>query len=138
RSARAGRAGAAINLVTPYDVTRLQSLEEQIGCKMELYDHECVQPAERVEKFLPDVSEKRIHAKVSLIDHGFIEDHIEKKTKSKEESLKRKKKQMEYEKRYNDILKQKRKHKFKKGSAHQDPLHQTTQQKQDESSHQEK
>lgn len=106
RSARAGRAGAAINLVTPYDVERLKSIEESTKVVTEEFKHESVYPPERVEKYISDVAEKRIHAKIELIDSGFIEEHIEKKENSKKESERRKEILMTYEKKYNEMLKQ--------------------------------
>ncbi|CAI5729891.1 unnamed protein product [Hyaloperonospora brassicae] len=69
RTARAGRNGQAISLVTQHDIELLQNIEAQVGKKMDNYEPEV--PEKKVLKLLNDVSTASRIAKMKLTERGF-------------------------------------------------------------------
>ena len=83
RTARAGRAGAALTLVSQYDVEVLLAIEAAIGRKMEALDGQ-VHEAD-VLAGLNEVASARRTALLELTDNGFLDKEKERKQKRKEE-----------------------------------------------------
>ena len=69
RTARAGRGGRALSLVSQYDVELLLAIEEHMGTKVEAFE-----PDEgEVLKMLAEVASARRVAMLELTDNGFLE-----------------------------------------------------------------
>ncbi|KDR13848.1 probable ATP-dependent RNA helicase DDX49 isoform X2 [Zootermopsis nevadensis] len=100
RTARAGRSGVAISLVTPHDIKLLHSIEEAISTKLKEY----VVEDKEVMKILTQVSVTRREAEIKLDETNFYEKKLINKRKNlilegkdpdeleEEEKLKRKRK----------------------------------------------
>jgi ATP-dependent RNA helicase DDX49/DBP8 len=69
RTARAGRHGQAISLVTQHDIELLQNIEKATGKTMD--DYESQAPESRVLKLLNDVTTASRVAKMRLSERGF-------------------------------------------------------------------
>ncbi|ETM53228.1 hypothetical protein L914_03287 [Phytophthora nicotianae] len=69
RTARAGRSGQAISLVTQHDIELLQNIEAKVGKKMDDYETEA--PEKKVLKLLNDVTTATRIAKMKLTERGF-------------------------------------------------------------------
>ncbi|KAF4321658.1 hypothetical protein BBO99_00001161 [Phytophthora kernoviae] len=69
RTARAGRNGQAISLVTQHDIELLQNVEAKVGKKMD--DYEPQAPEKNVLKLLNDVTTATRVAKMHLTERGF-------------------------------------------------------------------
>jgi ATP-dependent RNA helicase DDX49/DBP8 len=69
RTARAGRSGQAISLVTQHDIELLQNVEAKVGKKMDDYEQEA--PEKKVLKLLNDVTTASRIAKMKLTERGF-------------------------------------------------------------------
>jgi ATP-dependent RNA helicase DDX49/DBP8 len=70
RTARAGRGGKAVTIVTPHDVSLVHRIEEKIGKKMEVWDEV---DEEDVVRIVGKVSSSRKVAALRLADDGFEE-----------------------------------------------------------------
>lgn len=69
RTARAGRAGRALTLVTQYDVDVLLAIEEHVGAKLQPHEP----PEGEVLRGLPAVAAARREALLALTQNGFLE-----------------------------------------------------------------
>uniref|UniRef100_M4BB28 Uncharacterized protein n=1 Tax=Hyaloperonospora arabidopsidis (strain Emoy2) TaxID=559515 RepID=M4BB28_HYAAE len=69
RTARAGRNGQAISLVTQHDIELVQNIEAKVGKKMDDYESEV--PEKKVLKLLNDVSTASRIATMKLTERGF-------------------------------------------------------------------
>ncbi|KUF82756.1 DEAD-box ATP-dependent RNA helicase 36 [Phytophthora nicotianae] len=69
RTARAGRSGQAISMVTQHDIELLQNIEAKVGKKMDDYETEA--PEKKVLKLLNDVTTATRIAKMKLTERGF-------------------------------------------------------------------
>ncbi|KAF0682466.1 Aste57867_25418 [Aphanomyces stellatus] len=69
RTARAGRKGAAISVVTQHDIGLLQNIEAKIGKTLDNYERDA--PEADVLKLLNDVTTATRVAKMRLTEHGF-------------------------------------------------------------------
>ncbi|KAG7391933.1 putative ATP-dependent RNA helicase ddx49 [Phytophthora pseudosyringae] len=69
RTARAGRSGQAISLVTQHDIELLQNIEDKVGKKMDDYESEA--PEKKVLKLLNDVTTATRISKMKLTERGF-------------------------------------------------------------------
>ncbi len=87
RTARAGRPGRSITLVSQFEVELLLAVEEAIARKLELHDH----LEDEVLKFLPEANAARRLACLWWAEEGFQE----RNEKRKDESRKRRKKAKE-------------------------------------------
>jgi ATP-dependent RNA helicase DDX49/DBP8 len=91
RTARAGRRGWALSLITQYDVERVHAIEERTGRKMEDYS-----PVEKVgiddaavEPEIPRVLEARKRAKLTMLDGGWeqkLDEFKERKKRMRQQS----------------------------------------------------
>lgn len=82
RTARAGKAGRAINLVTQYDVESYQKCEEFIGKKLDLYPTE----EDQVLVFMDRVGESQRIAAIQMKESGFgLKGKKKEEKKSKDE-----------------------------------------------------
>lgn len=61
RTARAGRVGTSISLVSQYEVERVKAIEKDTGVRMELYDKI---NEEEAESRMYAIAEKRVQAKI--------------------------------------------------------------------------
>ncbi|GLE01305.1 hypothetical protein PINS_up010135 [Pythium insidiosum] len=91
RTARAGRKGQSISLVTQHDIALLQNIEAKIGKKMD--DMEAQAPEKDVLKLLNDVTTATRVAKMRLTERGFDDKVQSRKAKRLEQLEKKKKKQ---------------------------------------------
>lgn len=89
RTARAGRKGQSISLVTQHDIALLQNIEEQIGKKMD--DYESQAQEKDVLKLLSDVTTATRVAKMKLTERGFDAQVQDRKTKRLAQQRKMKK-----------------------------------------------
>ncbi|CAK4668733.1 unnamed protein product [Aphanomyces euteiches] len=71
RTARAGRVGSAISIVTQHDIELLQNIEGKIGKSLDNYEENA--PESDVLKLLNDVTTATRVAKMKLKEHGFDE-----------------------------------------------------------------
>lgn len=69
RTARAGRVGKAITLVSPYDIPALQAIEKQINCKLTEFK---IDDSE-VSKIFAQISVSKSEALISLDEKDFYE-----------------------------------------------------------------
>ncbi|KAG1684239.1 hypothetical protein DVH05_012900 [Phytophthora capsici] len=83
RTARAGRNGQAISLVTQHDIELLQNIEAKVGKKME--DYEAEAPEKKVLKLLNDVTTASRIAKMKLTERGFDDKVHARKAKRQEQ-----------------------------------------------------
>ncbi|KAI9895612.1 hypothetical protein PsorP6_019637 [Peronosclerospora sorghi] len=83
RTARAGRSGQAISLVTQHDIELLQNIETKVGKKME--DYESMAPETKVLKLLNDVTTATRIAKMKLHERGFDDKVHARKVKRQEQ-----------------------------------------------------
>ncbi|CAH0475351.1 unnamed protein product [Peronospora belbahrii] len=86
RTARAGRNGQAISLVTQHDIELLQNIEAKVGKKMDDYESET--PEKKVLKLLNDVTTASRIAKMKLTERGF-DDKVYARKRKRQEQLKR-------------------------------------------------
>ncbi|CAI5702982.1 hypothetical protein KXD40_004024 [Peronospora effusa] len=86
RTARAGRNGQAISLVTQHDIELLQNIEAKVGKKMD--DYESVAPEKKVLKLLNDVTTASRIAKMKLTERGF-DDKVQARKAKRQEQLQR-------------------------------------------------
>jgi len=90
RTARAGRRGRAVAMVTQYDVALLQGIEGLVGRKME----KCEEVGEEeVVKLLNPVAKATRAARMRLMEVGFdaeVEEHLRRKKRDKKERHQRK------------------------------------------------
>lgn len=91
RTARAGRSGQAISLVTQHDIELLQNVEAKVGKKMDDYESEA--PEKEVLKLLNDVTTATRVAKMRLTERGFDDKVHARKAKRQEQQHKKSKKQ---------------------------------------------
>ncbi|KAJ0393480.1 hypothetical protein P43SY_000185 [Pythium insidiosum] len=89
RTARAGRKGQSISLVTQHDIALLQNIEARIGKKMD--DMESQAPEKDVLKLLNDVTTATRVAKMRLTERGF-DDKVQSRKAKRLEQLEKKKK----------------------------------------------
>lgn len=89
RTARAGRKGQSISLVTQHDIELLQNIEAKIGKTMDDYEPEA--PEKHVLKMLNDVTTATRLAKNRLTERGFDDKVLARKTKRMEQQQKSKK-----------------------------------------------
>ncbi|KAG7396087.1 putative ATP-dependent RNA helicase ddx49 [Phytophthora boehmeriae] len=87
RTARAGRNGQAISLVTQHDIELLQNVEEKVGKKMD--DYEPQAPEKDVLKLLNDVTTATRVAKMRLTERGF-DDKVHARKAKRQEQLQQK------------------------------------------------
>ncbi|KAG2764785.1 hypothetical protein JG687_00014104 [Phytophthora cactorum] len=87
RTARAGRSGQAISLVTQHDIELLQNIEAKVGKKMDDYESEA--PEKKVLKLLNDVTTASRIAKMKLTERGFDDKVHARKTKRQEQHNKK-------------------------------------------------
>ncbi|DBA02458.1 TPA: hypothetical protein N0F65_008672 [Lagenidium giganteum] len=90
RTARAGRKGQSISLVTQHDIELLQNIEDKTGKKME--DYESHAPEKDVLKLLSDVTTATRVAKLRLTERGFDDKVHARKAKRQEQRAKKSKK----------------------------------------------
>ncbi|KAK1945323.1 DEAD-box ATP-dependent RNA helicase 36 [Phytophthora citrophthora] len=90
RTARAGRSGQAISLVTQHDIELLQNIEAKVGKKMEDYESEA--PEKKVLKLLNDVTTASRVAKMKLTERGFDDKVHARKAKRQEQHSNKKRK----------------------------------------------
>lgn len=83
RTARAGRAGQSLSLVTQHDIELLQNIEGKVGKKMD--DFEAEAPEKDVLKMLNDVTTATRVAKMRLTERGFDDKVQARKTKRMEQ-----------------------------------------------------
>ncbi|KAJ8564322.1 hypothetical protein ON010_g7022 [Phytophthora cinnamomi] len=83
RTARAGRSGQAISLVTQHDIELLQNIEAKVGKKMD--DFEAEAPEKKVLKLLNDVTTATRVAKMKLTERGFDDKVHARKAKRQEQ-----------------------------------------------------
>ncbi|KAE9048025.1 putative ATP-dependent RNA helicase [Phytophthora rubi] len=83
RTARAGRSGQAISLVTQHDIELLQNIEAKVGKKMD--DYEAEAPEKKVLKLLNDVTTATRVAKMKLTERGFDDKVHARKAKRQEQ-----------------------------------------------------
>ncbi|GMF24759.1 unnamed protein product [Phytophthora fragariaefolia] len=83
RTARAGRNGQAISLVTQHDIELLQNIEAKVGKKMD--DYEAEAPEKKVLKLLNDVTTATRVAKMKLTERGFDDKLQARKAKRQEQ-----------------------------------------------------
>ncbi|CAI5725336.1 unnamed protein product [Peronospora destructor] len=86
RTARAGRNGQAISLVTQHDIELLQNIEAKVGTKMDDYESEA--PEKKVLKMLNDVTTASRIAKMKLTERGF-DDKVQARKAKRQEQLQR-------------------------------------------------
>ncbi|TMW56845.1 hypothetical protein Poli38472_006855 [Pythium oligandrum] len=91
RTARAGRKGQSISLVTQHDIALLQNIEAKIGKKMD--DYEAQAPEQDVLKLLNDVTTATRVAKMRLAERGFEDKVQSRKAKRLEQQEKKNLKQ---------------------------------------------
>lgn len=89
RTARAGRKGQAISLVTQHDIELLQNVESVIGKKMD--DYESQAPEAKVLKLLNDVTTATRVAKLRLTERGFDDQVLARKAQRVGQQQQRKK-----------------------------------------------
>ena len=82
RTARAGRLGICISLISQFEVKRIKAIETDTGVKMDKYKDFSEEDAEE-EEFMITVAEQKCKAKIALLDSGFY-DKFE-KVKSKQQ-----------------------------------------------------
>ncbi|GAB5030025.1 atp-dependent rna helicase ddx49-like [Nannochloropsis oceanica] len=90
RTARAGRRGRAVAMVTQYDVALLQRIEVLVGRKMEKCEDV---REEEVVKLLNPVAKATRAAKMRLMEVGFdfeVEEHLRRKKRDRKERYQRK------------------------------------------------
>ena len=80
RTARAGRLGVCISLVSQFEVKRVKAIEADTGVKMEKYENFDESHAE-AEEFLITVAEHKCNAKLALLDSGFYDKFEQVKSK---------------------------------------------------------
>ncbi|KAG2382983.1 hypothetical protein C9374_004950 [Naegleria lovaniensis] len=80
RTARAGRLGICISLISQFEVKRVKAIEEDTGVKMEKYESFDESQAES-EEFLISVAEHKCNAKLALLDSGFYDKFEQVKSK---------------------------------------------------------
>eukprot|EP00163_Fabomonas_tropica_P025131 TRINITY_DN432_c1_g1_i8.p1 TRINITY_DN432_c1_g1~~TRINITY_DN432_c1_g1_i8.p1 ORF type:complete len:463 (+),score=115.50 TRINITY_DN432_c1_g1_i8:324-1712(+) len=80
RTARAGRYGSALTLITQHDIERIHNIEARINTKLEELELE----EERVLKRLTKVSKAKRTAALALIDKRFGEDRAARKAEERE------------------------------------------------------
>lgn len=83
RTARAGRSGQAISLVTQHDIELLQNIEAKVGKKMD--DYEAEAPEKKVLELLNDVTTATRVAKMKLTERGFDDKVHARKAKRQEQ-----------------------------------------------------
>jgi ATP-dependent RNA helicase DDX49/DBP8 len=116
RTARAGRVGTSISLISQYEVTRVKSIETDTRVKMEKWEKI---DEEAAEKRMYEVAEKHVYAKMEMLDCGFAEAFEETKHRQKQTRDLREEAQVFYEMQYMNQLKSGNKWKAKLKSAHQ-------------------
>jgi len=108
RTARAGRGGSSLSLVSQYEITRLKSIEADINVRLKNFaEGRSFLDKEVVEAQLYEISEKRCYAKIEMLQNGFQEqfENVKNKQKLTDELLKEA--NVFYEKQYLDQLKSK-------------------------------
>lgn len=90
RTARAGRAGQSISLVTQHDIELLQNIEAKVGKTMDDYEPEA--PEKDVLKMLNDVTTATRVAKMRLTERGFDDKLQARKAKRMEQQQHKKEK----------------------------------------------
>lgn len=98
RTARCGQFGVAVNLISQYEVKRIQSIEKDIKVQMEKYQID----EKKAEEHMYEIAEKRCKAKIKLIQDGFAENYNVRKTYKKNQSDLLEEKTIEYQKKYLD------------------------------------
>ena len=82
RTARAGRTGRALTLVTQYDVDVLLAIEDHVGTKLAA----CEPPEQDVLRLLNEVASARREALLALTENGFLEKEKERRAKKAAEA----------------------------------------------------
>lgn len=106
RTARAGRGGSAISLVSQYEITRLKSIEADTKLTLKNFAMgKDFLNKDEVENQLYMVSEKRCRAKIEMLQNGFQENFENVKNKQKLTDDLLKQASVFYEKQYLNQLK---------------------------------
>lgn len=82
RTARAGRGGSAVSLITQYDVQLVQDIEELLGKKLEEYELD----EDKVLKSITKVYKAKRVAMLKIVDSGF-EDKVKTRKEQKVKTL---------------------------------------------------
>jgi ATP-dependent RNA helicase DDX49/DBP8 len=80
RTARAGRKGESVSIVTQHDIELLQNIEKTLEKPMENYESEAPEP--QVLKMLKDVTTATRVAKMKMTEHGF-DDRVQRRKKQR-------------------------------------------------------
>jgi ATP-dependent RNA helicase DDX49/DBP8 len=128
RTARAGRIGTAISLISQYEVARVKSIEQDTRVKMEKWNK---LNEEEAEKRVYEVAEKRVFAKMQMLDSGFTEAFEETKHRQKMTRDLREEAQVFYEMQYMNQLKSGDKWKAKLKRQHQQDFEQEEEQEEE-------
>lgn len=116
RTARAGRIGTSISLISQYEVSRIKSIEADTHVKMEKWPN---LDEEAAEKRVYEIAEKRCYAKIEMLESGFAEMFEETKHRQKLTRELREEAQVFYEMQYMKELKSGNKWKSKLKQLHQ-------------------
>jgi ATP-dependent RNA helicase DDX49/DBP8 len=106
RTARAGRGGISISLVSQHDVEAVRNIESQTKVTMKNFaeKHDFLD-RKQVEDLLYDIAEKRAYAKIELLKSGFQEEFENVKNKQKLSADLLNQASVHYEKQYMEQLK---------------------------------
>ncbi|KAL9649590.1 hypothetical protein ABK040_003267 [Willaertia magna] len=105
RTARAGRLGISISLVSQYEVKRVKAIEADTKVYLRKYDDFNEEEAEK-ETFLLEIAENKCKAKIELIDSDFYEMLEGVKQKKENTNTLKKQAKLFYEMRLMEELKQ--------------------------------
>ena len=105
RTARAGRLGVCISLISQFEVKRIKAIESDTDVQMAKYEPFDEEQAESEEHLL-SVAEQKCKAKITLLDSGFYDRFEKVKSKQQLTADLRKQAQIFFEKRSMDQLKQ--------------------------------